>query len=84
MCDIQSKIIEMLKEHPRVLNDNLIVKFDKVTDNGYNILVNVYTDALTYEDFLNTSENINYKIIDILNREKVELAYHSHTVYLKK
>ena len=74
----------MLKEHPRVLNDNLIVKFDKVTDNGYNILVNVYTDALSYEDFLNTSENINYKIIDILNREKVELAYPSQTVYLKK
>lgn len=84
MCDIESKIIKMLKEHPRVLNDNLIVKFDKVTDNGYNILVNVYTDALSYEDFLNTSENINYKIIDILNREKVELAYHSQTVYLKK
>ena len=84
MCDIESKIIEMLKEHPRVLNDNLIVKFDKVTDNGYNILVNVYTDALSYEDFLNTSENINYKIIDILNRENVKLAYPSQTVYLKK
>lgn len=84
LCDTQNKIIKMLEEHPRVLNDYIIVKFDKVTANGYNILVNVYTDSLSYEDYLSTSENINYKIIDILNKEKVELAYPSQTVYLKK
>lgn len=84
LCDTQNKIIKMLEEHPRVLNDYIIVKFDKVTENGYNILINVYTDALTYQDYLTTSENINYKIMDILNKEKVELAYPSQTVYLKK
>jgi MscS family membrane protein len=84
LCDTQNKIIKMLEEHPRVLNDYIIVKFDKVTQNGYNILVNVYTDSLSYEDYLNTTENINYKIIDILNKEKVELAYPSQTIYLKK
>lgn len=84
ICDVQSKIIVMLEKHPRVLDDSLTVKFDKVTENGYNLLVNVYTDALSYEDYLNTTENINFKIIDILKKESVELAYPSQTVYLKK
>lgn len=84
LCDTQNKIIKMLEEHPRVLNDYIIVKFDKVTENGYNILVNVYTDSLSYEDYLSTSENINYKIMDILNKENVGLAYPSQTIYLKK
>lgn len=84
VCDIENSILKMLEEHPRVLNDYLIVKFDKVSKNGYNILINVYTDALTYKDYLSTAENINFKVMDILNKEKVELAYPSKTVYLKK
>lgn len=84
ICDVENKLIEMLENHPRVLKDSLVVKFDKVTSNGYNILINIYTDALNYEDYLATSENINFKIMDILNKEKVELAYPSNSVYIKK
>lgn len=84
VCDVENNILKMLEEHPRVLNDYIIVKFNKVTENGYNILINVYTDALTYKDYLSTSENINFKIVDILNKEQVELAYPSKTIYLKK
>lgn len=84
VCDVQSKLTTMLENHPRVLREGLIVKFDKVTDSGYNILVRVFTDALSYTDFLNTSENINLKIMDIIQKEKVELAYNSQTIYLKK
>ena len=84
MCDIENEIIKMLEEHPRILNDNIIVRFDKVTENGYNLLVYVYTDALNLDDYLATSENINFKIMDILNKQRVELAYPSKSVYLKK
>ena len=81
---IENEIIKMLEEHPRILNDNIMVRFDKVTENGYNLLVYVYTDALNLADYLATSENINFKIMDILNKQRVELAYPSKTVYLKK
>lgn len=84
LCDITNKITEMLQAHSRVLNERIIVKFDKVTPNGYNILVDIYTDALNYEDFLTTKENINYKIIDILSKEKVALAFPSSSVYINK
>ena len=84
MCDIENEIIKMLEEHPRILNDNIMVRFDKVTENGYNLLVYVYTDALNLDDYLATSENINFKIMDILNKQRVELAYPSKTIYLKK
>ena len=84
LSDVQSKIIDMLQKHSRVLNDTLIVKFDKVTENGYNLLINVYTDAITYEDYLNTKENINFNVINILNKENVSLAYPSQTIYVKK
>lgn len=84
MCDIENEIIKMLEEHPRILNDNIMVRFDKVTENGYNLLVYVYTDALNLDDYLATSENINFKIMDILNKQRVGLAYPSKTIYLKK
>ena len=84
VCDVQSKITTMLENHSRVSKEGLVVKFDKVTNSGYNILVRVFTDAISYTDFLNTSENINLNIMDILQKEKVELAYNSQTIYLKK
>ena len=82
--EVKNEIIKMLEEHPRILNDNIMVRFDKVTENGYNLLVYVYTDALNLDDYLATSENINFKIMDILNKQRVELAYPSKTIYLKK
>ena len=84
ICDIENEIIKMLEGHPRVLNDDIKVRFDKVTENGYNLLIYVYTDALNLDDYLATSENINFKIMDILNKQKVLLAYPSKTIYLKK
>ena len=83
ICDIQNKITLMLEQHPRVLKDGILVKFDKVTENGYNILIRVFTNALSYEDYLSVTENINFKIISIIHKEKAELAYPSQSIYVK-
>lgn len=83
ICDIQNKITLMLEQHPRVLKDGILVKFDKVTENGYNLLIRVFTNALSYEDYLTVTENINFKIISIIHKEKVELAYPSQSIYVK-
>ena len=74
----------MLKEKEAVMDDSIIVKFDKITDNTINLLIYAFTDSVDYGSFLKQKEEINFKIMQILESENVELAYDTKTVYVKQ
>lgn len=81
---VEEKIKIMLKEKETVMDDSIIVKFDKITDNTINLLIYAFTDSIDYESFLKQKEEINFKIMQILQNEKVELAYDTKNIYLKQ
>lgn len=81
---VQQRIKEMLMQHDDVIDDTIIVRFDNITDNGINLLVCSYTNSIDYASFLEEKEKINFKIMQILKEENVELAYDTKTVYIKK
>ena len=81
---IQDRIKEMLKQHDDVIDETIIVRFDNITDNGINILVCSYTNSVDYASFLKEKEKVNFNIMQILKQEKVELAYDTKTVFVKK
>lgn len=81
---LKKKIAQMLEQHDRILDDSIMVRFDKITDNGINLLVYSYTDSVDYASFIEEKEKINYKIMQILREEKIELAYDTKTIYMKK
>lgn len=80
---VEEKIKTMLKEKENVMDDSIIVKFDKITDNTINLLIYAFTDSVDYGSFLKQKEEINFKIMQILESENVELAYDTKTVYVK-
>ena len=80
---VQQRIKEMLKQHDDVIDDTIIVRFDNITDNGINLLVCTYTNSVNYASFLEEKEKINFKIMQILKEENVELAYDTKTVFVK-
>lgn len=81
--DVTAKIDFMLKHNDDVVSNTVNVKFIKIDDNGYKILVYCFTNTTEYLKFLRQSEYINYQIMEIINKEQVELAYPSSTVYIK-
>lgn len=81
---VQQRIKEMLIQHDDVIDDTVIVRFDNIADNGINLLVCSYTNSIDYASFLEEKEKINFKIMQILKEENVELAYDTKTVFLKK
>ena len=80
---VEEKIKTMLKEKEDVMDDSIIVKFDKITDNTINLLIYAFTDSVDYGSFLKQKEEINFKIMQILESENVELAYDTKTIYMK-
>ena len=81
---VEEKIKKMLKQHDDVIDDTIIVRFDNIIDNGINLLVSSYTNSVDYSSFLEEKEKINFKIMQILREENVELAYDTKTVCIKK
>lgn len=81
---VQKRIKEMLKQHDDVIDDTIIVRFDNITDNGINLMVSSYTNSIDYVSFLEEKEKINFRIMQILREENVELAYDTKTVFIKK
>ena len=80
---IEEKIRTMLKEKENVMDDSVIVRFDKITENSINLLIYAFTNSQDNESFLREKEHINYKIMQILESEKVGLAYDTKTVFIK-
>ena len=81
---VQKRIKEMLMQHDDVIDDTIMVRFDNITDNGINLLVCSYTNSVNYASFLEEKEKVNFKIMQILKEENVELAYDTKTVFLRK
>lgn len=79
----KTRVQEMLQAKEAIYDDSIIVKFDNITDNGLNVLICSYTDSVDYTSYIAERENINYKIMKILQEEGIELAYDTKTVHVK-
>lgn len=84
VVDTIDKIKNMLRSNPNVIKDSEQVHLEKIADDGIGITVFFYTDIVTYVDYLDFKEQINLAVLDILEKEKVELAYNTTTVHIKK
>ena len=73
----------MLESREAIYDDSIIVKFDEIKDNGLNILICSYTGSIDYVSYLTEKEDINYKIMKILQEEGTQLAYDTKTVHVK-
>lgn len=81
---LNSHIKEFLLSNPNILEDKMNITFDNISDNGIDVLIAFYTTITDYWDFLKFKEEINYSLLDLINKEQIELAYNSQTIYLKK
>ncbi|MFZ7942587.1 mechanosensitive ion channel family protein [Neobacillus sp. 19] len=72
----------MLKTHSGIHQDTAITKFDKYGADGLDIYIYFFTKTTVWLDFLKIKEEINYKIMDILDHEGVSLARPNRKIYV--
>lgn len=81
---VTEKINEVLINHPEVNKEVCHVRFDEFAQDGLNILVYYFTNTTDYDTYLKVKEDINMRILDILEKENVSLAFKTQTIHLKK
>ena len=81
---ISNRIKEMLIKEPQVIDDDIIISFENITDNGLSLLVYMFVVPTGYNDYIMLKDKINKNIINILHNLGVELSYPSTSVYIEK
>ena len=85
MESILRDIREMLANHPRVSQkDGFYVHFEVFGDSSLNILLQYYTDTADYGEYLKIVEDINLKIMEIVERNGSSFAFPSRSIYVEK
>lgn len=75
-------INEMLEEHPEIHKRTIFAKFDNIGEYGYEIFLYFFTKTTVWAEFLRVKEDVNFRIVEILEREGVTVALPSTSVYM--
>ncbi|MGI6091836.1 MAG: mechanosensitive ion channel family protein [Veillonellaceae bacterium] len=78
-----SKIEDLLRNHPDVDQQTIFVKFDSLDKSSLNIFVYFFTATVIWGEYLNIKQDINFKIMEILENEGVSFAFPSTSVYVE-
>jgi len=79
------QITQMLKSHNDIAqNATMLVKFDKFEDSNLSIFVYTFTDTSNWDRYLSIKEDVNIKIMKIIENHDSDFAFNSQTIYLKK
>ena len=81
---VRQEIENMLLNQEEIMQETVSVKFQNILDSGIQLVVIAYTEIVSYALFLELKEKLNYNIMQILENNKVELAYNTQTIYVKK
>ena len=85
MESILREIRELLANHPRVSKEeSFYVQFEIFGDSSLNVLLQYYTDTADYAEYLKIVEDINLKIMEIVERNGSSFAFPSRSIYVEK
>ncbi len=82
---IVSSIKQMLKNHPKISQKSpQIVRFESFGDSSLNIFIYTFTNTADWQEYLKIKEDINLKIIKIVEENGSAFAFPSRSIYIEK
>ena len=79
-----ANIRSMLETHPQVNKVGILVRLDKFSATNLDILICFFADTPDYYEYFKIKEDVNIKIINILQRDGVSMALKSTSIYVEK
>ncbi|WP_418790289.1 mechanosensitive ion channel family protein [Phosphitispora sp. TUW77] len=77
------KIRSMLECHPEIYKDFILARFDSFNDSSLDIFLYFFTNTTDWAEYLKVKEDINFKIMEILETEGVSVAFPSTSIYFE-
>ncbi|WMJ80024.1 mechanosensitive ion channel family protein [Clostridium sp. MB40-C1] len=76
-------IRQMLIDDQEINDENILVYFDGFNKSTLDIFIYCFTNTAEWDKYMQVKEDVNFKIMDILNKEGVSVAFPSTSVYFE-
>lgn len=77
------KMREALENHPAIHKETIFVRFDRFNESSLDIFLYFFTITTNWKEYLEIKEEINFRIMEILQQHKVSIAFPSRSIYLE-
>ncbi|OLO40974.1 hypothetical protein BTR23_04265 [Alkalihalophilus pseudofirmus] len=84
MKNCVERIEKMIQIHEEVHPETIMVRFDKFNDSSLDIFLYFFTKTTVWAEYLAVKEDINFKILEILEEEGASIAFPSRSLYIEK
>jgi MscS family membrane protein len=85
MVGILEDIRNMLKNHPGIAKDQLLmVYFTDFGDSSLDIFIYCFTNTANWEEYLAIREDVNLKIMEIVEKRGASFAFPSRSIYIEQ
>lgn len=84
MQNIVKDIKKMLKEDEDIHQDTIYIYFTEFEASSLSIFCYFFTKSTVWAEFMRVKEKINFKMIQIVERNKASFAFPSTSIYLEK
>ncbi|MBA9078492.1 MULTISPECIES: mechanosensitive ion channel family protein [Rufibacter] len=80
---IVADIQHLIDEYPRTNQDGR-VRFFNLGPHSKDIMVLYFINTIDWDEYIDVKEEINYKIVEVVERHRAEFAFPTQTVYVKQ
>jgi MscS family membrane protein len=80
---IITDVEKLLRAHPKVLPDIARVRFEELGQYSLNLNVFTYIDTTDFSEYLEIAEELNFQIMDAVEKAGASFALPSQTMYLE-
>ncbi|QGT99582.1 hypothetical protein SYNTR_0989 [Candidatus Syntrophocurvum alkaliphilum] len=77
------RIEEMLKEHEDIHKETIFVTFETFNDSSLDIFLYFFTQTVNWGEYLKVREDVNFRIMQILEEEGVSIAFPTRSIYME-
>lgn len=79
---VVERIEEFLVNHKDIHPETIFVTFDEYAENSLNIMLYFFTKTTVWKEYLLVKQEINFKIMEILEEEGVSVAFPTRTIHI--
>ncbi|WP_208588289.1 mechanosensitive ion channel family protein [Gracilibacillus suaedae] len=80
--EVIKQIRTYLENNEDIHPETIFVRFSEYNDSSLDIMLYFFTHTIVWEEYLKIKEDVNFKIMEILEEQKVSVAFPSRSLYL--
>ena len=81
--NILDDLKNMLKNHPDIHKDTIMIRFDEFGESALGVFCYFFTTTTSWAKFLEVREDVNFKIMEIIEKNGASFAFPSQSIYIE-